>query len=127
MSILLNIIWLIFGGLCICFGYAIGGIILCCTIIGIPWGLQCFKLAMFAIWPFGLDAKFSGNQALGGTINVPLNIIWLIFGGLWVVINHIFWGIVLCVTIIGIPFGIQHFRMVKLGIWPFGRVIVEKS
>lgn len=127
MSILLNLIWLVFGGFFICLGYFVGGLALCLTVVGIPWGLQCFKLAMFAIWPFDLDTKFSGEQALGGVINVPLNIIWLIFGGLWVVFHHIFWGVILCITIVGIPFGVQHFKMVKLGIWPFGRVVVEKS
>lgn len=127
MSILLNIIWLLFGGIFVFFGYLVGGIVLCCTLIGIPWGVQCIKLAIFSIFPFGQETRMSGNQPMGGVINVLLNIIWLLFGGLFVVFNHIFWGLILCLTIIGIPFGLQHFKMVKLGIWPFGAVIVSKN
>lgn len=127
MSLLGNIIWLLFGGIFVFLGYIAGGVALCFTIIGIPWGLQLFKLAIFALFPFGQTTRMSDNQALGGVLNVLLNIIWLIFGGLWVMLNHIIWGILLCITIIGIPFGLQHFKMVKLALWPFGRVIVNKN
>ena len=123
MSILLNILWLIFGGFFVSMGYIAGGIALCFTIIGIPWGVQCFKLAIFALFPFGQDTRMADRPASQDLINVILNIVWLIFGGIWVMINHLFWGVVLCITIIGIPFGIQHFKMVKLAIWPFGREI----
>ncbi|NVJ66673.1 MAG: YccF domain-containing protein [Gammaproteobacteria bacterium] len=127
MSLLLNIIWLLFGGIFIFFGYIAGGIALCFTIVGIPWGVQCFKLAIFSVFPFGQETRMSGNQPMGSVINVLLNIVWLIFGGIFVVINHLLWGLLLCLTIIGIPFGIQHFKMVKLGLWPFGAVIVSKN
>ncbi|AOE48908.1 YccF domain-containing protein [Kangiella sediminilitoris] len=127
MSLLLNIIWLIFGGFFVSMGYIAGGIALCFTIIGIPWGFQCFKLAIFALFPFGQDTRMRDRPAPQDLINIILNIIWLIFGGIWVMINHIFWGVVLCITIIGIPFGIQHFKMVKLALWPFGRQIYSTN
>lgn len=127
MSLLLNIIWLVFGGFFVSMGYIAGGIALCFTIIGIPWGFQCFKLAVFALFPFGQDTRMKDNPAPQDLINIILNIIWLIFGGIWVMLNHIFWGIVLCITIIGIPFGLQHFKMVKLALWPFGRQIYSTN
>lgn len=126
LSLLLNILWLLFGGIFVFLGYIAGGIALCMTIIGIPWGVQLFKLAIFSVFPFGQDTRMRDQQPMGGVINVVLNIIWLIFGGIWVVLNHLFWGLVLCITIIGIPFGVQHFKMVKLALWPFGRIIVDK-
>lgn len=125
MSLLMNILWLLFGGILVFLGYIAGGIALCLTLIGIPWGVQLFKLAIFSLFPFGQDTRMRDNQPMAGIPNVLLNIIWLIFGGVWVVLNHLFWGLLLCLTIIGIPFGIQHFKMVKLAVWPFGRVIVD--
>lgn len=125
MSLLLNILWLLFGGIFVFLGYIAGGIALCLTLIGIPWGVQLFKLAIFSLFPFGQDTRMRDNQPLAGVPNVLLNVIWLVFGGFWVVLNHLFWGLFLCLTIIGIPFGIQHFKMVKLGVWPFGRIIVD--
>lgn len=123
MSIIGNIIWLIFGGIFVFFGYLIGGIALCCTIIGIPWGFQCFKLAIFALFPFGSETRQIENDA--SIINLLLNIIWLIFGGIWVAINHLIWGLLLSLTIIGLPWGMQHFKMLRLAFTPFGREIYE--
>ncbi|WP_196140108.1 YccF domain-containing protein [Aliikangiella sp. G2MR2-5] len=126
MSILLNILWIIFGGFFVFMGYIAGGLALCLTIIGIPWGIQCFKLAILALFPFGSEVTSRYRQsAPTGGINILLNIIWLIFGGIWVVFSHLFWGIALCVTIIGIPFGLQHFKLMKLAFTPFGRDIVD--
>jgi len=127
MSLLLNILWLIFGGIFVSLGYIAGGVALCFTIIGIPWGVQCFKLAIFALFPFGQDTRMRPNATGQDLINVILNIVWLIFGGIWVMLNHLVWGLLLCITIIGIPFGLQHFKMVKLALWPFGRIIVDKN
>ncbi len=126
MSVLLNILWIILGGFFVFCGYFLGGIVLCLSIIGIPWGLQCFKLSILALFPFGseVSVRFPDSTPTSG-INIILNIIWLIFGGLWVVLNHLVWGVVLCVSIIGIPFGIQHFKLMKLGFTPFGRHITD--
>ena len=124
MNTLGNIIWLLFGGLFTAFGYLVGGFVLCCTIIGIPFGLQCFKLAGFVLWPFGRMAV--STSASGGCLAVLLNIVWILCGGLWIAIGHIVFGIILAITIIGIPFARQHFKLVEISLVPFGKEIVEK-
>lgn len=125
MNLLMNILWIILGGFFVFLGYLCGGIALCLTLVGIPWGFQCFKLAIFSLFPFGSDTRPIPYQDTNETLNLLANIVWLVFGGIWVVLNHLFWGIVLCVTIIGIPFGIQHFKMMRLGFTPFGREIFD--
>ena len=126
MSIVFNLLWIVLGGFFVFLGYIIGGIALCCTIVGIPWGFQLFKLAILALFPFGSEvtSRYPESYPTSG-LNLLLNIIWLIFGGVWVVLNHLVWGVILCVSIIGIPFGIQHFKLMKLGFTPFGRHIVD--
>ncbi|MBT8449217.1 MAG: YccF domain-containing protein [Gammaproteobacteria bacterium] len=123
MTLLGNIIWIVFGGFFVFLGYLVGGLALCVTIIGIPLGIQCFKLSLFGLLPFGSDTRMTGTGLSG--CNLLLNIVWLIFGGIPLVINHIFWGLLLGITIIGIPFAKQHFKMVKLAFTPFGREIYE--
>lgn len=126
MSIIFNLLWMILGGFFVFCGYFVGGIVLCCTIVGIPWGLQCFKMSILALLPFGSEVTTRHPDAYPSDgLNLIMNIIWLIFGGLWVVFNNLFWGVLLCMTIIGIPFGLQHFKLVKLGFTPFGRRIVD--
>jgi len=123
MNTLGNIIWLIFGGLYSALLYFIGGIALCFTIVGIPFGLQCFKLASFVLWPFGRMAV--GTSSSGGCLTTFLNLIWIIIAGLWLAIGHVIFGIILCITIIGIPFGKQHFKLVEISLMPFGKQIVN--
>ncbi len=124
MSIIMNLIWIVLGGLFVFIGYFVAGIALCCTIIGIPWGIQCFKISILALFPFGAEVttRWPESTPTSG-INILLNIIWLIFGGIWIVLNHLVWGVLLCLSIIGIPFGLQHFKLMKLGFMPFGRDI----
>jgi uncharacterized membrane protein YccF (DUF307 family) len=123
MNTLGNLIWLVFGGLVTALGYVVGGFVLCCTIIGIPFGLQCFKLAAFILWPFGrMAVSTSGSN---GCLAGLLNIIWLIFGGIWIAVAHILFGLLLFVTIIGIPFARQHFKLVEISLMPFGKTIVD--
>ena len=126
MSIIFNLLWIILGGFFVFCGYFMGGIVLCMTIVGIPWGIQLFKLSILGLFPFGSEvtSRYPESYPTSG-LNIILNIIWLIFGGIWVVLNHLFWGIALCLSIIGIPFGIQHFKLMKLGFTPFGRHIVD--
>ena len=124
MNTLGNLIWLLFGGLFSAVGYVIGGIALCLTIIGIPFGLQCFKLAGFILWPFGREAI--STTANSGCLVVILNIIWILFGGLWIALGHVLFGLFLFITIIGIPFGRQHFKLVEISLMPFGRQVVQK-
>lgn len=125
MNSLGNIIWLIFGGFLSALGYVVGGFALCLTIVGIPFGLQCFKLASFILWPFGREAVSTSSS--GGCLATLLNVIWIVCGGFWVAIVHLFFGFLLCITIIGIPFGKQHFKLVEISLMPFGKRIVEKN
>jgi len=119
MSFIGNLIWLIFGGLIAVISWAIAGLLLCITIIGIPFGVQCFKIAGFVLWPFGRDIEL-GHFGVGGLL---FNIIWLVFFGWELAITHLVLGALFCLTIIGIPFGLQHFKLAKLGLIPFGAVI----
>ena len=121
MSIIGNIIWLLFGGMLIALEYVISGLLFCMTIIGIPWGVKCFRLAVLALWPFG--QKIVPGKQSGGCLNVLMNIIWIFIGGIWICLSHLFWGIILCITIIGIPFGRQHFKMAEFALAPFGKEI----
>jgi len=111
-----NIIWLLLGGIIAFILWMLAGLILCITIIGIPFGIQCFKIAEFVLWPFGKEIEL-GNFGAGGLL---LNIIWILFFGWEFAIFHVVIGLILCITIIGIPFGLQHFKFAKLGLIPFG-------
>jgi len=122
MKLLGNIIWLIFGGLITALEYFISSFVLMITIIGIPFGLQTFKLGILALWPFGKKVTDGGSS--GGCLSLLMNIIWLIFGGFCICLTHFFFGLLLCITIVGIPFGKQHFKMAGLALTPFGRTIV---
>jgi len=119
MNMIGNIIWLIFGGIIAAILWVIAGLLLCLTIIGIPFGLQCFKIAQFVLWPFGREIE-AGDFGVGGLL---LNILWLIFLGWELAITHLIIGAIFCVTIIGIPFGLQHFKFALLGLIPFGAKI----
>lgn len=123
MRTILNLIWLVFAGVELAVGYVIGGALMMVTIIGIPFGIQAFKLAGFALWPFGravVPAESGVFTALG-------NLIWVLLVGWWLALAHIVVGLFLFVTIIGIPLGIASWRMAGLALWPFGRTIVDRS
>lgn len=122
MNLLGNLIWLIFGGFIVFFGYIIGGVLLCCTIIGIPFGLQCIKIGMATLMPFGLDIREGKNGT--GCLSTLMNILWILCGGLWIALTHLVFGCLLCLTIIGIPFGKQHFKLMGLCLTPFGKRLV---
>lgn len=119
MSFLGNLIWLVFGGIILGTLWFISGLFLCLTIIGIPFGLQCFKISALVYWPFGRDVEL-GNFGVGGLL---FNIIWLLLFGWEFAIAHLAIGLFFCITIIGIPFGLQHFKLAKLGLIPFGAQI----
>jgi len=122
MNILGNLVWLVFGGLFSAIGYMIAGILLCCTIIGIPFGLQCFKIAGLVLWPFGRRVVTTDKS--GGCLYILFNILWLCTGGLYTAVVHLFFGVLLCLTIIGIPFGRQHFKLAALSLAPFGKQVI---
>ena len=121
MKILLNIIWLVFGGLIAAIEYVASSLVLMATIIGIPFGLQTLKLALVALWPFGTDIHSDGwpNGCLAGI----MNIIWWFVGGIPIALNHLVWGVFFCITIIGIPFGLENFKLMRLALFPFGKRI----
>jgi uncharacterized membrane protein YccF (DUF307 family) len=123
MRLLGNLIWLIFGGIIIAVEYFIGSLVLMITIIGIPFGIQTLKMASLAIWPFGRDTRVQSRAS--GCLYILMNILWLITGGLWIAATHAIFGIILCITIIGIPFGLQHFKLTAIALSPFGRDIVN--
>lgn len=121
MKLLGNIIWWIFGGIESAIAYFTGSCALCLTIVGIPFALQGFKLCKLTLFPFGstITKKADGN----GCLNLFMNILWIITGGFWAFCMHIFFGILLAITIIGIPFAKQHFKLAKLSLCPFGKEI----
>lgn len=115
-----NILWFIFGGLLSGLSWLLAGVLWCITLVGIPWGIQCFKFASMSFFPFKKDIQFGGSAA-----SLLLNIIWLLISGIPLALGHLIWGIILCVTIIGIPFGMQFFKIAKLALMPFGAEIVD--
>ncbi len=119
MNLLGNLIWVIFGGLIGAIAWVLAGLVLCITIIGIPFGLQCFKIAGFVLWPFGRHIEL-GHFGAGGLIG---NLIWVLVFGWEFCLFHLFIGAIFFITIIGIPFGMQHFKLAQLGLIPFGAVI----
>ena len=121
MKFIGNILWLLLGGVLISFYYAVVGLLFCLTIIGIPFGLQLFKMAGLALWPFGHEIVAGPNDT--GCLAVVMNIIWIIFGGIEIALLHLGFGIACCLTLIGIPFGLQHFKMMLLAFVPFGKQI----
>ena len=122
MKFIGNIFWLLLGGILISIYYAVMGLLFCLTIIGIPFGLQLFKIAGLALWPFGREVVPGPNDT--GCLSVVMNIIWIIFGGIEVALLHLGFGIACCLTIVGIPFGLQHFKMMLLAFVPFGKQIL---
>lgn len=123
MKFLGNVIWIIFGGWAICLEYMLVGIALCLTIIGIPFGFQCFKLGIFVLFPFGQKAVKRKDGA--GIIYLIMNVIWFIIGAIPIVLTHLVLGILFAITIIGLPFAKQHFKLMMLALTPFGRDIVS--
>jgi uncharacterized membrane protein YccF (DUF307 family) len=122
MNLLGNLIWLIFGGIIIAIEYFVGSIILIITIIGIPFGLQTLKMAALALWPFGRDTRVQPRAS--GCLYIFMNVLWLLTGGLCIAVTHLIFGAILCITIIGIPFGLQHFKLTAIALNPFGRDII---
>ena len=121
MKFLGNILWLLLGGLVVSLYYAVVGLLYCISIIGIPFGLQLFKMAGLALWPFGHDVQPDTND--GGCLAILMNVIWILCGGIEIALLHVGFGVFCCLTIVGIPFGIQHFKMALLALIPFGKKI----
>lgn len=123
MDFLLNIIWLILGGFIVVIAYLLGGILLCVTIIGIPFGIQCFKLAGLALMPFGREIR--EKEPPSGALAVIMNVIWIILPGLELAVFHLMMALLFAITIIGLPLAAQHLKMTRLAILPFGFEVKE--
>ena len=115
MSCLGNLAWFLLGGFLLGLSWILAGILWCITIIGIPMGMQCFKLAGLSFCPFGKEIVYGG-----GTVSLLANILWLLFSGILLALEHAIIGLFFCITIIGIPFGMQCFKIAKLSLMPFG-------
>ena len=121
MRTILNIIWVIFAGFWLFIGYVIAGIVLCIPIITIHWAIASFRIAGYSLWPFGRQVVDKSTAGLGSAIG---NVVWVILAGWWLALGHIFSGIALCITIIGIPMGIADFKLVPVSLMPLGKEIV---
>lgn len=120
MRFLGNLLWCLFGGLFSALSWTLAGLFWCITIVGIPVGMQCFKFANLSLFPFGKEILYAG-----GAPSLLFNLLWLLLSGLPLAITHAIWGCVLCLTIVGIPFGLQFFKIARLALFPFGsRVVV---
>lgn len=116
MNLVLNLLWAVLGGGFItAIEYLLAGLVCCLTVVGIPFGMQCFKLAGLALFPFGKDFK-----SRGGVVSLPLNVLWFVFAGLWIFLSHLALAAPLAVSIIGIPFAYQHLKLGMLALMPFG-------
>ena len=118
MGCLGNLLWFVFGGFISGLSWGLIGCLWCITIIGIPVGVQCFKIAGLSFFPFGKEVEYGG-----GAMSLIVNIIWIILSGLPLALEHLVIGVVMCVTIVGIPFGLQHFKLAKLALMPFGAMV----
>ena len=124
MKTILNVIWLVLCGFWMALGYVAAGIVCCILIITIPFGIASFRIAAYALWPFGRTVVRKPTAGVGSAIG---NVIWLIFAGIWLAIGHIVTGIALCLTIIGIPLGIASFKMVPVSLLPLGAEIIDSD
>lgn len=115
MGCLGNMIWFLCGGFLSGLGWMVAGILWCITVVGIPIGVQCFKIAGLTFLPFGKEVEYGG-----GAVSMIANIIWLLVSGIPLALGHVIWGVLLSITLIGIPFGKQHFKLAKLALMPFG-------
>ena len=122
MSTLGNILWIfIGGGLIIFFEYLISGLLLCVTLIGIPFGVQCMKLSLLGLVPFGREIE--RKKSAGGCLATTMNVIWILIGGIWISLTHVIFAFLCVITIIGIPFAKQHLKLASLALTPFGHEI----
>ncbi|WP_206510933.1 YccF domain-containing protein [Rhodococcus sp. BGS-1C] len=122
MRVILNIIWLIFGGLWLALGYFLAGIICCILIVTIPFGIASFRIGVYALWPFG---KTVVDKPTSGVASVVGNVIWLIVAGVWLAIGHIVSAFAMAITIIGIPLAIANLKMIPISLMPLGKDIVD--
>jgi uncharacterized membrane protein YccF (DUF307 family) len=129
VSLVLNVLWIVFGGLCMAAGWVIAAVIMAITIIGLPWARAAFNIAFYSLLPFGQTAvsraEFTGRDDFGtGPFGVIGNLVWLLLAGWWLALGHLIFAIVLAITIIGIPFAWAHLKLAGIALWPIGKMIV---
>jgi uncharacterized membrane protein YccF (DUF307 family) len=122
VRVLLNLIWLVFGGLVMAFGYAVVALVMFILIITIPFGLASARIALFCLWPFGRTLV---RRPDAGAASLIGNVIWFVLAGWWLALGHIVTGVLMCLTIIGIPLGLANFKLIPVSVTPFGREIVD--
>ena len=132
MKLILNVLWLVFGGFQLALGWWLAALILAITIIGLPWARAAFNFGLYALWPFGSEAvrrdDLTGEEDIGtGPLGLIGNIIWFILAGWWLALGHLFVAVGLAITIIGIPFAWAHLKLAGMALFPIGRMIVAKD
>ncbi len=120
---MLNVIWFVFSGFWLWIAYVLAGILCCLLIITIPWGIASFRMANYAVWPFGREVV---SRPRAGVLSFLGNVIWVIAAGWWLALTHIVTGLLLCITIIGIPLGIANFKLIPISLMPLGKEIVNR-
>ncbi len=122
MTTILNVLWLIFGGWISGLLWTLAGCILAITIIGLPWTPAAFRMASFSFWPFG---RHIVDKPTGQEVSLILNIIWVVFAGWWLALHHLILAVMLAVTLIGIPFALQHLKLAVISLAPVGKDVIE--
>jgi uncharacterized membrane protein YccF (DUF307 family) len=122
MKTLLNIIWLVLSGFWLFLGYMLAALIMFVLIVTIPWGIAAARIGVYALWPFGKTVVALPSAGVGSFIG---NVIWVVLAGWWLALEHLLSGIALCITIIGIPFGIANFKLIPVSLMPLGKEIVD--
>jgi uncharacterized membrane protein YccF (DUF307 family) len=122
VRLLLNLIWLVFGGLWLALGYAVVALVMCVLVITIPFGIAAARIALFCLWPFGRTLVRRPGAGAGSLIG---NVIWFVLAGWWLALAHVVSGVAMCLTVIGIPLGLANFKLIPVSLTPFGRDIVD--
>lgn len=122
MRILLNVIWLVFGGAVLALGYLVAALVCFVLIVTIPFGIAALRMALFALWPFGRTVQRRADAGAASTIG---NVLWFILCGWWLALGHLLSGVLMCITLIGIPLGLANFKMIPVALTPLGREIVS--
>ena len=122
MKTLLNVIWLVLSGFWLFLGYMVAALIMCILIVTIPWGIAAARIGVYALWPFGKTVVETPNAGVASLLG---NVVWVVLAGWWIALEHLISGIALCITIIGIPFGIANFKLIPVALMPLGKQIVD--
>ncbi|MBY6683308.1 YccF domain-containing protein [Rhodococcus sp. BP-316] len=124
MRLLLNVIWLVFGGLWLALGYFVAGIVCCILIVTIPFGIAAFRIGVYALWPFGRTVV---DKPTAGVASVIGNVIWIVVAGIWLAIGHVLTAIAMAITIIGIPLALANLKLIPVSLMPLGKDIVDSD